>query len=277
MPATPLRTVNESPSCRLGLAGSPHVGEGFVDLAAAAGVNFFFFYNLSYAALTTGLRPLLAERREDVIVATGSECRDVTELRTYIDSVRRLLGIDTLDIFFIEYVSPADDMAELLAADGVFSELTACRERGEIRYVGFSAHSRALTIELIQSGRVDVLMHRYNMAHRGPEERVLPAARAAGIPLVAFTCTRWGTLLRGHGDWGRDRPVPSAVDCYGFALSHPAVQVALTAPSTVAQLQSNLEVLKSRLPMGLDELNQWREYGDLVYGDGASEFETGWP
>ncbi len=38
-------------------------------------------------------------------------------------------------------------------------------------------------------------MHRYNMAHRGAEDRVLPAAVAFEIPVIAFTCTRWGSLL----------------------------------------------------------------------------------
>jgi aryl-alcohol dehydrogenase-like predicted oxidoreductase len=251
--------------------------EGFVPVAVAAGVNFFFFYNLSFSTLTAELRPLLAARREDMIVATGSECRDVTELRAYIDRVRTLLDIDIIDIFVVEYVSPSDDLGALLAPGGVFGELAAWRDRGDIRYAGVSVHDRALSIELIESGHVDVLMHRYNMAHRRSEDRVLPAAQAAGIPLVAFTCTRWGTLLRGHRHWDDERPVPSAADCYGFALSHPAVQVALTAPATVTQLRGNLDALESRLPLCADELGQWRDYGDLVYGEGIDDFETKWP
>ena len=87
-------------------------------------------------------------------------------------------------------------------------------------------------MKLVESGRVDVLMQRYNMAHRGVEEVVLPAAQAAGVPVVAFTCTRWGSLLEGHRDWSG--PLPSAADCYAFALRNPAVGVALTAPATDA-------------------------------------------
>ncbi|MDP6449380.1 MAG: aldo/keto reductase [Lentisphaeria bacterium] len=272
-----LTTIAGTAIRRLGLAGNPDARDEIVRAAATAGINFFFFYDLSYSSMTTRLRSLLEQHREGVIVATGSESRDVSELRTCLTRTREALGIDTIDIFFVEYVCPADDMRRVLGTDGVVSELAAWRARGDIRYVGVSVHDRDLSIELLQSGRIDVLMHRYNMAHRRSEDRVLPAAVAAGIPVIAFTCTRWGTLLRGHGDWGAERPVPSAAECYGFALSHPAVQVALTAPATVTQLQNNLGALGSDMPMSQAELKQWRDYGDLIYDDGTDEFETRWP
>lgn len=86
-------------------------------------------------------------------------------------------------------------------------------------------------------------MLRYNMAHRKAESQVLPAAQSAGLPVIAFTCTRWGNLLKGHPQW--HEPTPTATDCYRYALHHPAVQVALTAPATLSQLQSNLSVLNA--------------------------------
>jgi|GEM_PF-5444171 len=41
-------------------------------------------------------------------------------------------------------------------------------------------------MELIRGGQVDVLMHRYNMAHRRLEAEVLPAAEKAGLPAMAI-------------------------------------------------------------------------------------------
>lgn len=84
-------------------------------------------------------------------------------------------------------------------------------------------------------------MHRYNMVHRKAEEQVFPMAQQAKIPVVAFTCTRWGQLLRGHSDWlGK---IPTAADCYRYALHPKAVHLTLTAPQTQAQLEENLSVL----------------------------------
>ena len=117
-------------------------------------------------------------------------------------------------------------------------------------------------------------MHRYNMAHRGAEKAVFPAALESDTPVIAFTCTRWGTLLAGHEEW--EGPAPSAPDCYRFALAHPAVELALTAPHSVGELQQNLAVLDAPAPTP-DEMAAWRAYGDIVYGGVPGEFETSWP
>ena len=93
--------------------------------------------------------------------------------------------------------------------------------------------------------------------------------------MVAFTCTRWGSLLKGHRDW--NGPVPTAVDCYRYVLRHPAVRLALTAPRTEADLRKNLTVLKVEDEPGAEEIARWEAYGRLVYGEGGDAFETRWP
>src|SRR5438046_6548852 len=80
--------------------------------------------------------------------------------------------------------------------------------------------------------RVDVLMHRFNMAHRKAAREVFPAAAKARTPIVAFTATRWGTLLEPHADWP-GRP-PTASDGYRYCLAHRPVLVVLTAPRPLA-------------------------------------------
>lgn len=263
-------TQKGQPSSILGLAGNQSMEISCVRAAFEAGVNYFFFYNLSFNNLLDGLKPLLSARREELVVATGSENRDRRGLSQYLDEVRRHLNIDVVDVFFAEYISPTDDLGQVKS---VLEELHIWKEKGLIRYVGATVHNRPLALELIEAGACDVLMHRYNMAHRGAEEKVLPAARQAGIPVIAFTCTRWGSLLSARPDW--QGKVPRAADCYRYALRHPAVRLALTAPQTRTQLESNLRVLQApRLTH--HEVVLWQEYGTLVYGSGQDAFETEW-
>ncbi len=175
-----------------------------------------------------------------------------------------------MDVFFAEYVTPHEDIAQIWA---VLDELWDWKERGLIRYMGATTHNRALALDLIKSRRCQVLMHRYNMAHRKAEEQVCPMALEAGIPVVAFTCTRWGQLLRGHPDWlGK---IPTAADCYRYALHQKAVHLALTAPQTQAQLKENLSVLHAS-ELTPEAVVRWQDYGALVYGDGKDAFETRW-
>jgi hypothetical protein len=57
---------------------------------------------------------------------------------------------------------------------------------------------------------------------------------------VAFTATRWGTLLEPHAD--STGPPPTAFDCHRYWLAQPAVQVPLTVPPSLAELEQNLDV-----------------------------------
>ena len=269
-----ITTLLNQPVQPIGLAGNPNMEEGCVTAAYNAGINYFFFYNQSYPILIKELKSVLHDNREALVVATGSESRNLKTLNSYLDQIRCQLEVDTVDVFYAEYVAPGDDMEILLGGGGVFDELHRWKAEGRIRYVGATTHNRPMAVELVESGRIDVLMHRYNMAHRGAEEQVLPAALNAEVPVVAFTCTRWGSLLTGHQDW--DGPVPTAADCYQYVLHHPAVHIALTAPTTPAQLAENLIALKSTEPSA-QSLPLWEAYGKLVYGDGTDAFETQWP
>ncbi|MBF2005297.1 MAG: aldo/keto reductase [Chlorogloeopsis fritschii C42_A2020_084] len=265
-----LVTQNGQPASIIGLAGNSGLDAKAVAMAFEAGVNYFFFYNLEFESLLEGLKSLIAGKRKQILVATGYQERDISGLRAYFDSVRRCLNLDEVDVFFVEYVSPDDDMAQVQA---ILDELYSWQEKRLVRYVGVTTHNRSIALELINLGKCQVLMHRYNMAHRKVEEDVLPSAQRAGIPVVAFTCTRWGTLLQGHPHW--QQKSPTAADCYRYVLHQKAVSLALTAPQNLQQLEANLSVLNAP-PLTPEEIAHWQAYGNLIYGTGQDAFETQW-
>ncbi len=266
-----LTTISNTPVSILGLAGNRAMDARCLKKAFAAGINYFFFYELSAIEnLVDELKILLADKRQDILVATGSESRNFQQLQQYLDSVRSYLDLDVIDVFLLEYVSPADDLTQIQA---LLQELEIWQERGWIRYLGISTHNRSLALNLIESGQIEVLMHRYNMAHRKVEQDVFPAALQATLPAIAFTCTRWGTLLKGHPNW--QNKIPTAADCYRYALANEAVSIALTSPQTLAQLEENLQVL-DRSQLTDAEKTLWQSYGDLIYDRGQDAFETQW-
>jgi len=266
-----IQTIQGQPASILGLAGQEPMESGCVDLAWQAGVNYFFSYDLGNSPLLQDLRQLLQQQREQAIVATGSERREISAWDVYRDQVRQTLGIDTIDILFAEYVSPSDDWQQVMA---LLDQLSEWKAAGLIRYVGVTTHNRAIAQRLLQTSRCDVLMHRYNMAHRQAATSVFPAALAADIPVVAFTSTRWGTLLQGHPAWSG--APPTAADCYRFGLYQPAIRLVLTAPKTRDDLKANLTVLEAP-ELSAAAVAHWQQYGDLVYGQGQDAFETHWP
>jgi predicted aldo/keto reductase-like oxidoreductase len=263
-------TLSNSPASILGLAGNSSMEIDCVESAFTAGINYFFFYNLSSTNFLDGLKALLKNKREEILVATGSESRDENELDRYLNQVRQRLNIDVVDVFFLEYISPTDDFERIKT---ILDRLNKNKEKGLLRYVGITVHNRPVAMKSLEHGHFDLLMHRYNMAHRKAERDVLPAAQNAGIPVIAFTCTRWGSLLKGHPNW--QEKIAQAADCYRYAIQQKAIRLALTSPQTLIQLNENLKVLKDS---GMSEAEKafWQSYGDLIYGDGRDSFDTQW-
>jgi aryl-alcohol dehydrogenase-like predicted oxidoreductase len=269
-----LTTLDGTPANCLGLAAGLKQVPRCVRRAFAGGINYFFFYGPGNKSFIEELAALVRRNREQIIVATGSGSRRLTGLRAGRRKLTALLGIGVIDVFFIEYVHPGDDPELIFGENGVLDELRQWKENGWVRFVGATAHDRLLARRLAADPRVDVLMHRFNMAHRKAAREVFPAAAKARTPIVAFTATRWGTLLEPRADWAD--PPPAASDCYRYCLTQPAVHVVLTAPRSLAELEQNLDVLE--LPtMSQQERGKWERFGDLVYGAGKAAFETSWP
>jgi aryl-alcohol dehydrogenase-like predicted oxidoreductase len=269
-----LTTLGGTPASCLGLAAGPKQDPRCVRRAFAGGINYCFFDGPGNTPFIEELAALARRKREHMIVATGSGSRRLAGLRAARRKLTALLGVGLIDVFFIEYVNPGDDPGVMLGKNGVLDELWRWKDSGWVRFVGATAHDRPLARRLVADPRVDVLMHRFNMAHRKAAHEVFPAAAKARTPIVAFTATRWGTLLEPHADWP-GRP-PTASDCYRYCLAQPSVQVVLTAPRSLAELEQNLDVLKLP-PMSKQERGQWQRFGDLVYGAGKGAFETSWP
>jgi aryl-alcohol dehydrogenase-like predicted oxidoreductase len=242
--------------------------------AFAGGINYFFLYGPGHTSFIEELAALVPRKREQIIVATGSGSRRLAGLRAARRKLTALLGIGLIDVFFIEYVHPGDNPDVMFGKDGVLDELRKWKESGWVRFVGATAHDWSLARRLAADPRVDVLMHRFNMAHRKAAHEVFPVAAKARTPIVAFTATRWGTLLEPHADW--PGPPPTASDCYCYCLAQPAVQVVLAAPRSLPELEQNLDVLELP-PMSKQERGQWQRFGDLAYGAGKGTFETSWP
>jgi aryl-alcohol dehydrogenase-like predicted oxidoreductase len=258
----------------LGLAAAPQQDVRCVRRAVAGGINYFFFYGPGNQPFINQLATLMRTKRDELIVATGSGARKSSSLQAVRRKLLAALKTEVIDVFFAEYVNQRDDPELMFGDNGLFDQLQAWKANGWIRYVGATTHDRALARRLALDPRVDLLMHRLNMAHRKAIKEVFPAATKAQTPVVAFTATRWGTLLQARPDWPAGPP--KAADCYRYCLAHSPVHIVLSAPRTLNELKENLQVLD--LPrMSARECARWERFGDLVRGTGSHAFETRWP
>jgi aryl-alcohol dehydrogenase-like predicted oxidoreductase len=140
------------------------------------------------------------------------------------------------------------------------------KEEGKVRCIGISCHNRAFLGKLASDGVLDVLMLRYNAAHRGAEQDVFPYLGKHNPGVISYTATRWTELMRRPRNWPKDGKVPDAGMAYRFVLTDPHVHVCLTAPRNEKELRDNIAaVLKG--PLNEDELSFMRTFGDAVHSN----------
>ncbi|MFC1543757.1 aldo/keto reductase [Gemmatimonadota bacterium] len=142
------------------------------------------------------------------------------------------------------------------------------KESGKVRLMGMSSHSRPLFGEIARGeaqAPVDFFHIRYNAVHTGAEEDIfphLPQENRPGIGIYTATC--WRKLLKPKLMPAGEVPL-SAADCYRFVLSHPDVDVCLTAPSTAERMEENLKALDAG-PLNDEEMARARRIGKHIYG-----------
>jgi aryl-alcohol dehydrogenase-like predicted oxidoreductase len=126
-----------------------------------------------------------------------------------------------------------------------------------------------LAADVARSGLLDLLMIRYNAAHRGAETEVFPVTDPVHLPVVTYTSLRWGALLRGTPDDPPGFVPPRAPAWYRFVLQSPSVTVALMAPDDRAELEEDLTVLQAPGPLSPDKYEQLAAHGRRVRRHGG--------
>jgi aryl-alcohol dehydrogenase-like predicted oxidoreductase len=245
---------------RLGLSTSYRPGIRTVELAIDEGVNFFFGFGID-TQLVKGLRSAFRSGRERYVLATGAYNLIIgyPNLRRTLEKRLRQFGTDYIDTFLFLGV-----MKEKEFPPKVLEELMHMKEEGKVKSIGISCHNRTFLGKLAAEGTLDVLMLRYNAAHRGAERDVFPYLAPHQPAVVSYTATRWTELMRRPKGWPKESKVPDAGMAYRFVLTNPQVHVCLTAPSNEKQLKENLAALRLG-PLSEEEMQFMKQFGDTVY------------
>jgi aryl-alcohol dehydrogenase-like predicted oxidoreductase len=246
---------------RIGLGSSFGVGPRGLEIAFDHGINYFYWGSVRRPGFARGIRRLVRTRgREKIAVALQSYARwPGALLRVNVETGLWRLGLDYADVLVLGWHNQRPAQALIDAALDL-------REKGRVRYLLLSGHKRSFFNEMEQADLFDLFMVRYNAAHRGAESDVFPllpkGAERPGI--VAYTATRWGSLLDPKRMPKRAR-TPSASDCYRFCLSCADVDMVLCGPANDEQVREACTAL-AKGPLDEAEMAWMRRVGDRVYG-----------
>jgi predicted aldo/keto reductase-like oxidoreductase len=247
--------------CRLGLAsrGNSNLSSDDILYALERGVNF-----LNWCGIPDGLSTAVAAlgpRRRDVVVCVQFEARTAADAERELAAILGELNTDYVDVLTFYYVEDPGEWRQIAAPGGALDFCRAAQREGRVRLLGLTSHQRRLAAEAARSGLLDLLMIRYNAAHRGAEVDVFPVTDALGMPVVVYTGLRWGALLQVTPDDPPGFQVPRAPAWYRFALQSPSVTVALMAPDNRDELEEDLCVLDAPGPLSAEEYETLARHG----------------
>jgi aryl-alcohol dehydrogenase-like predicted oxidoreductase len=172
------------------------------------------------------------------------------------EKAARTFGVDSIDVFHLFWVQ-----AHWYVTGNTWREMVKLKEEGKVRALAVSCHDRPLASQLVSELGLDLLMIRYNAAHRGAESDIFSKFddTKKKPAVVAYTATRWGRLLKPAA--GLDPMTPP--ECYRFALSNPNVDVVLCGPKTAHELEEDVKGVELG-PLPAPRLEAVQRFGDAV-------------
>ncbi len=245
-------------SKRMGLGSDHGLGSHAFEWAFERGLNYFYWGTRRTPGLKRAIRTLAPAHREKMVIAL--QTYDVTGYAMGLTFRRglRQLGLDYADILILGKRDGA-------VSRRIEDEALALKAAGLVEHLCISAHDRRAYQTHLARGIYDLIMVRYNCAHPGAEQDVFPLldGMQSRPGVIVYNSTRWGHLF--DSAWmpeGERTPDPSHL--FRHALSHPAVDMVLTAPQTQQQLEENVKALEQGA-LNADELAWLERVGKHVH------------
>jgi len=209
-----------------------------VHRALDLGVNYIDTAR-TYAGSERKIGPVMAERRDQVYLATKSMQRDRDGMASDIERSLRELQTDHIDCMQIHDLRNERELARVTGPNGALKAIEEHIRAGSVRFAGVAGHSnpeilaRALR-EYPPFATVLASLGPIHAAVRPFHEKLIPVARELGVGVLGMKVMGWGLLHR------------VAEDSLRFVIGLDGVSAALVGMDSVEQLERNVAVACER-------------------------------
>jgi aryl-alcohol dehydrogenase-like predicted oxidoreductase len=225
------------------------------------GINYLYISPLlNLRNIVRAVRNLAPSHRDELCIVLARPIFRSFRLESYVERWLRKLELEWIDLLFQDVRKPPSQK--------LTDRLRRLKDSGKVRFLGISSHDRPFLGKIASeevTALVDFFHIRYNAVHTGAEQDVFPYLPQEHRPgITIFTATCWRRLLKPKLMPAGERPL-AAADCYRFVLSHPDVNVCVTAPSTTERMEENFKALDAG-PLNEEEMARVRRIGNHIYG-----------
>ena len=255
----------------LGTASGQMEVNNMVAKAIDHGINFFdnaweYHGGMSEERVGTALKG----KRDNVIVmtkvCTHGRKKDVA-IRMLENSLTRL-QTDHLDVWQVHEVVYYNDPEKCYDIDGVLEALTAAKQQGKVRFVGFTGHKNpSIHLDMLNRGykfdTVQMPINPFDPSYRSFEQEVLPVAVQKGMAVFGMKSMGGSGEPILHG-------ALTPTEALSYAMSVPGVSVTISGMDSMAVLDQNLDILRNFKPLSEQELASLRDHGKQ-FNDGRYE------
>jgi len=271
----------------LGFGGAGIAGEDIENIgkvlnsALDAGINVIDTAEC-YEGSEESIGNAISKRRAEFFLFTkcghprgiGSKDWSANSILESIERSLRRLQTDRIDLIQLHGCSEA-----VLKKGEAISALEKARERGWVRYLGYSGDGRPARFA-VECDAFDALQTSINIADQEAISQIVPLARARNLGLIAkrpLANFAWKTghkpinsyhheyyerLRKLNFDFLRNDE-PSIAIALRFVLSVPGVQTAIVGTTKPERCQENARLLESR-PLPQKEYNAIRDRWDVI-------------
>ncbi|MGA7920220.1 MAG: aldo/keto reductase [Candidatus Acidiferrales bacterium] len=259
----------------LGSAKDQQEANEIVARALDAGINFFDnAWDYHDGASEERLGIALKGKRDRAFLMTKvcTHGRDKNIGMQMLEQSLRRLQTDHLDLWQIHEVIYYNDPDLIFRPNGVAEALTAAKQQGKVRFVGFTGHKDpAIHLRMLSQrftfDTVQMPLNAFDATFRSFERQVLPEAQKQGLGILGMKSLGGSGEMVTHG-------AVTAHEGLRYAMSLP-VSVTISGMESVGVLEQNLEIARGFQPMSPGEMDALRERVQYYAGDGRYElFKT---
>lgn len=180
----------------------------YVAEAIDGGINYFDVAP-TYSNAEDRLGPALRGKRNSIFLACKTENRTKEGAEKFLRQSLKKLNTDHFDLYQLHAMTTLEEVEQVFSSEGAMETILKAKQEGLIRYIGFSAHSEAATIALMDRFNFDSVLfplNWVNIFNGGFGSGILEKAEEKGIgrlALKAMAKTNWaeGTERKYSKTW----------------------------------------------------------------------------